>query len=1326
MVKFCAFITATFIASCTFSQSTTPYSTLQRVIPPSPEAISINRAGFSDVNLYTGKNNYSIPLYTINQNGISFPLTLSYIGGSGLKIEEVASSAGLGWSLSSTGMVTRQIRGLADDVYSGNYIGYMHLPDFPVPDTSTATKQIYQFYGQNKYDGQPDLFSINVAGISAQFYIQRNKKILFVEKSDLKIVPVFSDSLLIAFEVKDLSGRTYYFSELEKSKSEPVNNTYAEYTNISTSSWYLTRVVSEYGKDVITFTYLPGDSNPIKQELRSPYQYSMEPLSGAFDESETSFSRLTYQRPLLQKINFPLGEVDFIMADSGRYDMGSDKYLKSIVVKDYLGNTIKHYNFHFSYFSTNGTIQQGQGTYFMYGNTSLRLKLDSLQDIGNANQKLTYQFYYNTTHYLPDRMSTFAMDHWGYYNGQTANTGWEAKNRVKYYSQVWPMSALDSFYYEFGSANREPDLEYAKSGMLEKVITPTGGQIQFDYELNTSADPRLPNKLGTSIFFATLNYTENYFHVNLINEPFAYIDITSLIDNSQYAYEYILCDSLSSGNCLITDTLKYGDDSHQYKLGPGTYFIKARVLGAHPDPSHLYFVKVFYENEKLITNKKAAGLRIRAMKLVDPALGSVLQRNYYYNESGDTCSTSLSTGEISQIPTYGHQCVELWSTDYIPNYFSPAYIIPRGYARLLTSEYPLGITSGSHVGYKKVTVVDSNQLKTENYFTSFKEFPEFAQAWPPWLVSTFEEATINGKKYKLTPLPPFDERDYLRGKMIKQVVYKNENGGFQKTKEIQNFYRFNMGIRVNDHTIMLPDTMEVLKGMVFESSGSNWRWNGFYLYTSKYDLTKTIEKTYTYQGGLDSLVNETSIEYGDSPWFHDSLYHYQPTKITSKTSTGKKITAIYYPYNWRYNIPDASSLEVDHMKILENENRIAVPVLQTIRDSATLNHISSIKNTYDVLANSTLAVNLIKMKQGAQSSFEDRMGFNRYDTLGNLLEQQKTTDIRSSFIWDYKNSYPVAEATNAGQNEIAYTSFEADGSGNWSGVTSSYILSFGGVTGAKYYNRNSFAISKSGLSSTSVYMVSYWTKNGQYAVSGTTIAGWPKLLNSILINGQTWSYYEHKVTAATTITVSGSGGIDELRLYPLNAQMTTYTYYPLIGISSQCDVNNRISFYQYDDLGRLFVIRDQNNNVHKKFCYNYTGQQENCTVFGNSSQTQTFTRNNCGTGYTGGQVTYTVPANTYYAFSQTSANALALADMALNGQNYANSNGACTIICNASNCTGNNKKCVTGTCETGIKVYTDTYWDASLNKWVCTYHYEWSDGSWSQNYTQYSNFACPV
>src|SRR5690606_1258581 len=124
--------------------------------------------------------------------------------------------------------------------------------------------------------------------------------------------------------------------------------------------------------------------------------------------------------------------------------------------------------------------------------------------------------------------------------------------------------------------------------------------------------------------------------------------------------------------------------------------------------------------------------------------------------------------------------------------------------------------------------------------------------------------------------------------------------------------------------------------------------------------------------------------------------------------------------------------------------------------------------------------------------------------------------------------------------DVAYTSFEADGKGNWtfSGVPSTDATS---PSGDKVYPLGN-SLSKSGLSTSTTYVVSYWKKGGtalvnsSSPVSGKTIDG--------------WTFHEIKVInpASGIITLSGSNAlIDELRLYPMEGQMSTYLYDPVLG-----------------------------------------------------------------------------------------------------------------------------------------------------------------------------------
>src|SRR6185503_18670418 len=143
--------------------------------------------------------------------------------------------------------------------------------------------------------------------------------------------------------------------------------------------------------------------------------------------------------------------------------------------------------------------------------------------------------------------------------------------------------------------------------------------------------------------------------------------------------------------------------------------------------------------------------------------------------------------------------------------------------------------------------------------------------------------------------------------------------------------------------------------------------------------------------------------------------------------------------------------------------------------------------------------------------------------------QLKTDDIATSYIWDYNQTYPVAAVTGATSSQIWYTSFESNGKGGFTFTGTPVAGS--AITGKQYYNLSTGSISAGTNSSTS-YTLSYWrnSSSGPYTVSGST--GYKQGATK---NG--WTYYEHTVTGVSTTTVSGSGNIDELRLYPAIAQM---------------------------------------------------------------------------------------------------------------------------------------------------------------------------------------------
>ena len=260
------------------------------------------------------------------------------------------------------------------------------------------------------------------------------------------------------------------------------------------------------------------------------------------------------------------------------------------------------------------------------------------------------------------------------------------------------------------------------------------------------------------------------------------------------------------------------------------------------------------------------------------------------------------------------------------------------------------------------------------------------------------------------------------------------------------------------------------------------------------------------------------------------------------------------------------------------------PVVQTLNYKGSSTFLSSATSNYRDWGNHVLTPETV-VTQLLSYPADTRLHYHAYDSRGNILWVSKDSGVNTSFIWDYQSSYPIAKIVNADTSSIAYTSFEADGKGRWT-FTGTHTLNTASPTGMYYYylGQTGGSISKTGLSTTGSYVVSYWSSTGaSYSVTGSTAVVQGKTING-------WTYFEHTVTGVSSVTITGTGNIDELRLYPSNAQMTTYTYTPLIGMTSSCDIDNRVTYYYYDPLGRLKVVKDQDGNIVKTYDYHYQGQ----------------------------------------------------------------------------------------------------------------------------------------
>jgi len=170
----------------------------------------------------------------------------------------------------------------------------------------------------------------------------------------------------------------------------------------------------------------------------------------------------------------------------------------------------------------------------------------------------------------------------------------------------------------------------------------------------------------------------------------------------------------------------------------------------------------------------------------------------------------------------------------------------------------------------------------------------------------------------------------------------------------------------------------------------------------------------------------------------------------------------------------------------------------------------------------------------------------------NIQNIYRSNGLVESYLWGYDNKLPIAQAVSSSEADFFYTSFEEEVSNT----------STDAKTGFKSHSGSYTVI----LPSAGTYELSYWEK---------TSAEWEL----------------KRATISANTSIGGSGKlVDEVRLYPIGAQMQSYTYDSPLGITGQSDVNGQVSTYEYDSFGRLKLIRDSEGNILQMNNYHYQNE----------------------------------------------------------------------------------------------------------------------------------------
>lgn len=428
------------------------------------------------VNLYNGSTSIDVPLYSIAaNNGATVPIGLSY-NASGIKVNDPASSVGLGWDLYAGGSITRIVRGKPDIATASTN-----------PDVSSLSTVMSQVYAGK--DSERDMFYFSYPGGGGKFILDENLTDIYtLPYSDIDIA---YDNVNDKFTIRDLSGNEYIFDQKESGVfNQTSGSTYTSPDISYTATWHLSKINFLNLPDSKGISFLYSSLGLSSGERFIAYKDVQAGCNGnSYTETgsgELKIKTETYGKRL-SKIIFPKGEVIFNFDGSDREDLPGSKRLRSIQVEDNDDEIVLKYVLNTSYFNAGDSFYKNDTYNDKNGGSCTapeckRLKLESIDQV-MGGQTINYRTfdYMNDKNFhasqgwdlyeLPPRDSEY-YDHWGYFTHDNTTT----------YNE-YTLSPYNSGGNNFTvlGMNRSPTI-YVLANLLNKVTLPGGGYTTIEYE----------------------------------------------------------------------------------------------------------------------------------------------------------------------------------------------------------------------------------------------------------------------------------------------------------------------------------------------------------------------------------------------------------------------------------------------------------------------------------------------------------------------------------------------------------------------------------------------------------------------------------------------------------------------------------------------------------------------------------------------------------------------------------------------------------------------------------------------------------------------------
>lgn len=1140
---------------------------LNSLVNGSPETSQMMKYVDFPVSLVTGTPQIDLPVYTLAGKGISLPVSLSYHAGGGVKVSDMASNVGLGWLLQTGGEVSREIRGIADETASIGFINkakplsyYMSIrPLYDDDPNAAAHFEEWSAAAKGQMDLEPDLFYFNFGGYSGKFmYDEIKKEFVNLNTSDRKLdikfqVPGSSSG---GFTITTDNGTRYIFNNAEKSSSQTLPMGMPGSSSSSpeqTTSWKLTRIINPDATDTIELLYEYNSGKYASLGSSTTYQ----PLTGSSGRSpvmnvytNNSITGLTRLTAIVSRTD----SLSIVYDGVVRRDYELQRAISRVIVSTRGGGIKKILRLHTSYFQRSASVGQNAA-----GTMSLEsLRLDSLSEYGsteNNSNPLRHRFIYNSTQ-MPARMS-FAQDMWGYAN-----------------NNLFDQHMAPGMYIQQGGsptylpgADRTPDPNRMKAGILERIDLPTGGNIQFEYEPNTVSNSSLVtvgNTITSGAFIsvfkgANQTFSSEYrdsFIVDEAPDPAINGDLGGVMANitlgrvkpgafwgAPMDYGYV-------GYRIDRAPIPAPDPAHPFNgfsaQGPeyignvhlpnGKYYLVATNVGIMNDAAilgnvrNLYFGISFKIKDTTAPPSQytAGGLRIKTISATDNYGGTPKVRSFIYDDENGSWGRQIGPDFHS----------------YVETRISNGY---RFFVRMGNNAMPGQGGQGNSVYYTKVAEV----LKDGN--KEFRTLHNFLKVEPNYV--------------NFYPFVPGTDNEYARGKEI-LTEWTAPNGSTLETKRrTASVFDYSQPSTFTNPAMKIDGIKTVVDD--YSESGSGFPMFTITPYSNNLSYVYlTSDSTYDYNpdNGIPNL-SWNSYEYGS--------YNKLPLSITSQNSKGELVV-------------QKNAYAAD----------VAEPALAP--DATLAGQLIAANRVSDVLASKTYVDDKLVNTQYTHSHFSgaqlliDSMriaeygnplrkvvAIPSYDPQANPLSVVTPGNRFRRYIWRKERNLALATCTMPQNSAFVFTSFEYPG--EYSTIQEASRTAASAFSGSYAYNLNGSLIFQ-GFNSAGTIEVFAWLSQGSFTANGVAAVSTGRTKGG-------WTLYRAEIPNYATVTIGGLCTMDQLAIVPAGNSFDANIFDSQDRITAKVNSNMQTVFYEYDDYGRLTIARDEAGNILKTNDYQYQVNQ---------------------------------------------------------------------------------------------------------------------------------------